>query len=171
MGADSELDAGDFGSWLVAMRAALRDHGEMDVPCGACTACCRSHQFVHVDPDETDALAHIPSALLFPAPGGRPGERVLGYDDDGCCPMLVNERCSIYEHRPRACRTYDCRVFAATGVPADQPLIDERARRWRFTYANGAARHEHDALRTQAAAATGPATEVAIRTLSAHSDL
>ena len=32
--------------------------------------------------------------------------------------------CSIYDHRPRTCRTFDCRVFAAAGVAvdADKPL-------------------------------------------------
>jgi hypothetical protein len=25
--------------------------------------------------------------------------------------MLVDDRCSIYEDRPRACRTYDCRIL------------------------------------------------------------
>ncbi len=171
MGDHSELDAGDFGDWLVAIRASLSDRRDMDVPCGGCTACCRSHQFVHVDADETDTLAHIPEALLFPAPGGSPGSRVLGYDADGRCPMLVDDRCSIYEHRPRACRTYDCRVFAATGLRADQPLIDERVRRWRFTFANDAARQEHDALRARATPMRGAATEVAIRALSARDDV
>ena len=40
-------------------------------PCRAvtCTACCTSSQFVHIEPDETDTLAHIPAALRFPAPG------------------------------------------------------------------------------------------------------
>ena len=162
---DGELDAGDFGQWLVAMRTALHDGGEMDVPCGSCTACCRSSQFVHVDPDEHDALAHIPPELLFPTPGAPAGHLLLGYDDEGCCPMLVDDRCSIYLHRPRACRTYDCRAFAATGVIADQPLIDERVRRWRFRHADDVAHAQHDALRSAAAARTGPATEVAIRTL------
>ena len=30
--------------------------------------------------------------------------------------MLIDNQCSIYEHRPRTCRTYDCRVFAAAGL-------------------------------------------------------
>jgi hypothetical protein len=49
--------------------------------------------------------------------------------------MLHDGACSIYEHRPRTCRTYDCRVFAATGtVPdvASQPAIAAQVARWRF---------------------------------------
>jgi hypothetical protein len=117
---DGPLDAGEFRQWVEAARQAIAEGGDADVPCQGCTACCRSFQFVEVGPDETDTLAHIDPALLFPAPG-RPGFKVLGYDERGHCPMLVDDRCSIYEHRPRACRTYDCRVFAAAGLEPDEP--------------------------------------------------
>lgn len=126
---DASLDAGSLTIWLGEIRVG----GPMDVPCGDCTACCRSSQFVLVEADEEDAHAHIPAELLFPAPG-RPGDHVLGYDREGRCPMLVDDTCSIYERRPRACRAYDCRVFAATAVDPgeDKPLIRERVHRWRF---------------------------------------
>jgi hypothetical protein len=128
-------DAGPFGGWLDDLGAALRGERDADVPCGGCTACCESSQFVHVEPDETDALAHIPATLLFPAPRQPKGHLLLGYDEHGRCPMLVEQRCSIYAHRPRACRTYDCRVFAAAGVdPVDKPAVAVRVRGWRFTY-------------------------------------
>jgi Fe-S-cluster containining protein len=153
------------------MRAALRGERDADVPCGACTACCRSSQFVHVAPDDADALAAIPRDLLFPAPGFPAGHLVLGYDERGHCPMLVDDRCSIYDHRPRACRMYDCRVFAAAGVePDDDHKADvaERVRRWRFDHPTDEDRSEHDAVRARAAAlhADGrarDATEAAIR--------
>jgi hypothetical protein len=79
---------------------------------------------------------------------------LLGYDERGHCPMLVDGACSIYEHRPRACRTYDCRVFPAAGLDAaddGKPLIAERARRWRFSYPTESDRNEHDAVRAAAA--------------------
>ncbi len=89
---------------------------------------------MHIGPDETDALSHIPPALLVPAPMAPRGYLVMGYDADGRCPMLIDDRCSIYEHRPRTCRTYDCRVFAATGVePSEQPLIAATVSQWRFS--------------------------------------
>ena len=91
--------------------------------------------FVHIGADEADALAHIPPGLLVPAPGAPPGSKVMGYDEHGCCPMLGEHGCTIYEHRPRTCRTFDCRVFAATEVPVDgvdKVLIAERVARWRF---------------------------------------
>ena len=115
------------------MQRALDADAESTVPCDGCTACCTSSQFVHIAPDETDTLAHVPRQLLFPAPGLPRGHVVLGYDERGHCPMLVDGACSIYDHRPRTCRTYDCRVFAATGIePDDKPAIARQVRRWRF---------------------------------------
>src|SRR4051794_32425896 len=111
--------AGRFSSWLHDIRAAVSGSAESDVPCDGCTACCASAQFVHVGPDELEAKAHIPAALLLPAPGRPRGHLVMGYDEHGRCPMLRDHGCSIYEHRPRACRTYDCRVLAAAGLVPD----------------------------------------------------
>lgn len=135
-----DLAAGDFAPWLVGMQGAIRGEHGSDVPCGGCTACCTASQFVHIGPDEVDTLAHIPAELLFPAPRLPRGHVLLGYDEQGHCPMLVDGACSIYEHRPRTCRTYDCRVFPATGVElhetddADKALIARRTRRWRFSF-------------------------------------
>ena len=149
----AELDAGEFGAWVIGMQAALRGRQDSDVPCGTCTGCCTSSQFVHIGPDESDALAHIPSALLFPAPMMPKGNMLLGYDERGHCPMLVDNACSIYEHRPRTCRTYDCRVFSAAGVAlddADKAAIAERATQWQFSHPTPADRVRHDAVRSAA---------------------
>ncbi|MDQ1521346.1 MAG: uncharacterized protein QOI55_2419 [Actinomycetota bacterium] len=67
--------------------------------------------------------------------------------------MLVDNQCSIYEHRPQACRTYDCRVFPAAGVEIDddgKALIAQRARRWRFGFPTQADRNQHAAVRAAA---------------------
>jgi Fe-S-cluster containining protein len=151
---DRDLPAGDFSSWAVGMQAAIRGERGSDVPCNGCTACCTSSQFVHIGPDETDTLAHIPAELLFPAPRMPHGHVVLGYDERGHCPMLIDNRCSIYEHRPQTCRTYDCRVFAAAGVSIDddddKALIARRVRRWQFSYPTPDDRIRHDAVRAAA---------------------
>ena len=146
------LSAGGFSDWLVEIQGAIRGGGSSQVPCGSCTACCTSSQFIHIEPDEGDALAHIPAELLFPAPGRPPGHVLLGYDERGHCPMLVDGACSIYAHRPRTCRTYDCRVFAAAGVDPgeDKPLIAGRARMWQFDYPSSADRDRHEAVRAAA---------------------
>jgi Fe-S-cluster containining protein len=147
--------AGDFGAWLTGMQAALRGEQDSDVPCGTCTACCTSSQFVYIEPDETDTLAHIPPESLFPAPRAPRGHVLMGYDERGHCPMLVDGGCSIYPHRPRTCRTYDCRVFAATGVEVDaeddtKAAIGLRSRRWRFTFPTAADRTAYEATRAAA---------------------
>jgi hypothetical protein len=144
--------AGDFSSWLDDMQGALRGERGSDVPCHGCTACCTSSQFVHIGPDETETLDHIPPQLLFPAPRLPPGHVVLGYDERGHCPMLIDNQCSIYQHRPRTCRTYDCRIFPATGVGVDDDmvLIARQARRWRFSFPTPADRDQHQAVRAAA---------------------
>jgi Fe-S-cluster containining protein len=149
-----ELPAGDFSTWFDEFRAALQGDNDADVPCDGCTACCASSQFVHIAPEETDTLAHIPSELLFAAPGMPAGHVVMGYDEHGRCPMLADHGCSIYDHRPRTCRTYDCRVFAATGVEIDDDkvLLAQRIRRWRFDHPTVADRLLHDAVRSAARA-------------------
>jgi len=35
---------------------------------------------------------------------------------DGACAHLGERGCMIYEHRPSACRSFDCRVFSAMGL-------------------------------------------------------
>lgn len=179
---DDGLAAGDFSRWLDGMQAALRNERDSDVPCGACTACCTSSQFVHIAPDETETLSHIPAELLFPAPHMPRGHVLLGYDERGHCPMLVDDACTIYEHRPRTCRTYDCRVFPAAGVEvdADKPLIAQRTRRWRFDFPDAGDRIRYDAVHAAASflrehgdeipAADRPAneTQLAVAALEMH---
>jgi hypothetical protein len=129
--------AGQFSAWLKQTREAQLEPRDIDVACGDCTACCTSSYFIHVRPDDKAAISHIPKELLFPAPGLPKGNMVLGFDENGHCPMLVNNRCSIYEFRPQTCRTYDCRLFTAVGIPAggaDKSLINQKAHEWEFDY-------------------------------------
>ena len=140
--------AGEFGAWLDGMQSAMRGERDSDVPCDGCTACCTSSQFIHVAPEDVEALAVIPPELLFPAPGQPPGHFVMGYDQDGCCPMFHDGGCSIYDVRPRTCRVYDCRLFAALGrVNEATPLIAQRIRSWEFSYADEQVRERAAAIR------------------------
>ena len=111
-----DLPAGRFSSWLRRTRSAQLEENGVDVPCGECNACCKSSYFIHIRPEETQTLSRIPGELLFAAPGLPEGNVLLGYDENGHCPMLIDEKCSIYEHRPLTCRTYDCRIFPAAGI-------------------------------------------------------
>lgn len=150
---DHDLAAGDFSSWMAEIQAAIRDAQPVTVPCNGCTACCTSSQFIHIAPDETDTLSRIPTELLFAAPRLPRGNVVLGYDERGHCPMLIDNHCSIYEHRPRTCRTYDCRIFPASGIEVDdqdKAQIAQRARRWRFDYPTQTDLDQRDAVRAAA---------------------
>jgi Fe-S-cluster containining protein len=123
------------------------------VPCAGCTACCTASQFIVIEPDEIDARAHIPPEVVFPAPRLPRGYSVLAYDAAGHCAMLVGGVCSIYAHRPRACRTYDCRVLAATETEIDdatKTALMERVQQWRFRHDTERAREQHDAVRAAA---------------------
>lgn len=176
-------EAGAFSTWLAEIDGAIAGRHDADVPCNGCTACCTSSQFVHISPDETDTLAHIPAELLFPAPRLPRGHAVMGYDERGHCPMLIDGQCSIYEHRPRTCRTYDCRVFPAAGVELDEDSkqqIAQRARQWRFSHPSAADHAEHAAVRAAATfladhrdvlpdgVAAGGATALAVLAVQLH---
>ena len=153
MTSEESLDAGEFSPWLDSILGALDGERGSDVPCRSCTACCTSSQFVHIEPDERETLAHIPAEMLFPAPKLPRGHLVMGYDENGHCPMLIEGRCSIYVYRPRTCRVYDCRVFAASGQGIDDPgkdSIASQVRRWEFLFPSGEDRVAYESVRAAA---------------------
>lgn len=145
--------AGDFSSWLCHARSALITESGTEVDCGECIACCISSLFIHIRPEETRTLGRIRKDILVAAPGLPKGHVLLGYDKNGFCPMLINGKCSIYEHRPLTCRNYDCRVFTAAGITAggrDRARITERVRRWKFSCPTERDRDEHLAIQAAA---------------------
>lgn len=151
--AQQDLAAGGFSSWLRRIRSAQGKGNGIDVPCGDCNACCRSSYFIHIRPEETRTLARIPKKLLFAAPLLPKGNVLLGYDEKGCCPMLIDDQCSIYAHRPLTCRSYDCRIFPAAGIDAgddDKALIAKRIGRWKFGYPIRGDRLRHAAVQAAA---------------------
>jgi hypothetical protein len=147
----NKISAGDFSQWLDATLNGLHSGTGVDVPCGDCRACCTSSYFIHIDPDENAARAAAGDDAI--AAPGRPGVQVMGFDDDGLCPKMKPAGCSIYHDRPRTCRIYDCRLFAAAGLDAGprKPRINERVNRWKFTYQDDASRAKHSAVTLAAA--------------------
>ena len=146
------IPAGEFSAWLRAMRRALAGGPGMDVACGDCVGCCTSSYFIKVRPHETRALAAIDARFLEDAPGPQPA-RLMGYLENGHCPMFAGRGCSIYPDRPETCRTYDCRVFTAAGMPAggaEKATIDERVARWRFEFPTERDRREQRAVQAAA---------------------
>lgn len=82
-----------------------------DVPCNGCRACCSTQVRVPVDPDiePADSLRHLD--VVCDADGLR-----LRKTAEGHCVHLTSQGCGVYQHRPAACRYYDCRVFGLAGV-------------------------------------------------------
>ncbi|MBC8376690.1 MAG: YkgJ family cysteine cluster protein [FCB group bacterium] len=161
MSESQDLETGNFSSWLSDTRTALSNDAEMDVPCGECNACCRSSYFIHIKPDEFDTVSHIPDELLFPAPGLPEGNVLMGYDEKGHCPMLKDGACSIYDHRPATCRSYDCRIFPATGIQIsgkDKILISQQVQRWKFNLTEAEEIKEHKAVQKAASFLTHKST-------------
>jgi uncharacterized protein len=147
------IAAGSFSVWLTQFRASLRGDDGSDVPCGDCVGCCVSSYFIPVRPSDRGAIARIPAELLVHSPGAPSGHAMMGYLDDGKCPMLNAGQCSIYADRPQTCRDYDCRIFAAAGIDAggpDKHVINRRVHEWRFEYASLADELAHDAIRRTA---------------------
>jgi hypothetical protein len=57
---------------------------------------------------------------------------VLRRRADGACAHLADDgRCGVYEHRPRGCRAYDCRIVALCGL-RDRFVRDRQPPEWRF---------------------------------------
>jgi len=140
--------AGPFSEWLHAMRAALAGSSGMDVACGDCVGCCTSSYFIKVRAHETAAIGHIGADNLRPVPAAGNGDLLMGFDAQGHCFMFANGGCSIYQHRPETCRTYDCRVFTAAGMNAgpDKSVINGRIASWQFDYPSSHDSQEHRAV-------------------------
>jgi Fe-S-cluster containining protein len=150
----NNLPAGSFALWLRQIRKALTRNRVMNVPCGECDACCRSSYFIHINPEETRTLSRIPNELLFPAPLRPEGHMVLGYDEQGRCPMLIGNTCSIYRNRPTTCCIFDCRVLVASGLTGEDDEnnpIFQQARRWQFNYPTKRDRNLFSAIQAAAA--------------------
>jgi uncharacterized protein len=148
------VPAGNFCEWLEQMRASLRGDAGTDVPCGTCVGCCVSSYHIPIRPDDAAAREAIPAELLVAAPGQPKGHLMMGYMEDGTCPMLRVGKCSIYNERPQTCRDYDCRIFAAAGIDAGGPdkfVINKRVNEWRFAYPSEADQRAHQAVLSAAA--------------------
>jgi uncharacterized protein len=68
--------------------------------------------------------------------------------------VSVHERapCDIYPDRPRTCRDYDCRLYAATGLVPDgnRAVIEQRVREWEFGFRSDVERGQAKAVRRAA---------------------
>lgn len=147
-----EIKTESFSLWLDKLRRAQRTGDGMDVECGTCRACCTSSYFIHIKAEEKTTISNIPKKLMFPAPGHPKGSKLLGFDEKGMCPMLKKNKCSIYDFRPLTCRSYDCRIFSATGIMPgkERKLISRQVERWRFDFSGASDLRKYNAVRMAA---------------------
>jgi len=158
------VDAGDFRQWLEAMSASLRGGPGLDVPCGDCVGCCSAAWPIALRAADAKLVGQLPPDYLHEVPDAPVGIRYMGYRADGTCPMLLNARCTVYEHRPQTCRDFDCRLFAAAGLASAGPgktPVDRRIGAWRFRYATREDEKTHRAIKATADFITGPGRTVA----------
>lgn len=143
------LPAGALARWLEQyLQAQTQAEPAGEVPCADCNACCKASYFIAIAAEETETIARIPRVRLTVSTRSRERQWALDQSCSGSCPMLVDEACSIYEHRPRACRRFDCRVFAATSIAPGtgrRAAVNQQVWRWRFDYPSAG-----DALRQTA---------------------
>jgi Fe-S-cluster containining protein len=78
-----------------------------DVPCGSCNMCCKLlSPFLTT---EEIASGKYPLSIINPSNTNEGPTVVLFRNIHGGCGMLIDNKCSIYEDRPIACRQFDCR--------------------------------------------------------------
>lgn len=83
---------------------------ECAVPCNGCRECCWYKRIdVYPEKERAEDLMHL--AIEHDDQGYFLRKRA-----DGACNHLGEHGCSVYAHRPRACRAYDCRIFALIGA-------------------------------------------------------
>ena len=100
-------NGGDPETYLDSM-----ERGEQPpVPCNGCATCCY-HTRVDVHPNE-ESLADLAHLSTETDPDGTVWLRKRA---DGACIHLADSGCAVYEHRPQACRRYDCRIWSLFGV-------------------------------------------------------
>lgn len=97
----------------VNLTSVISEEPISDVPCGTCTLCCQVLS-PYLTPEEV-------SSGKYPISLTQPTEDVLIVDPSvgpiitmfkashGGCAMFIDNKCSIYEDRPIACRQFDCR--------------------------------------------------------------
>ena len=104
----------------LALRESLRRWAEvasggrveaLEVPCAGCRACCY-HRGTDVYPELelAENLAHLDLEKRAD------GRFYLRKREDGACIHLGPSGCTVYQHRPHACRAYDCRIYPLFGV-------------------------------------------------------
>ena len=124
--------------WRYLKRAVAA--GQIDIPCGDCTACCRSGVPVYED-DGTE----IPKA------------------DDGACIHLKADGCERYETRPSHCRLFSCTMLSIARVVTDSAVMNEALAQWQWDLSSRADREFAEAAERREAEITRRENEAAAK--------
>ncbi|MEI6420609.1 MAG: YkgJ family cysteine cluster protein [Lentisphaerota bacterium] len=113
----------------INLTSVTSDEPVESVPCGSCTLCC-SQLAPHLTPEEV-ASGLYPLSLIQPTEEQRKANPEVGpivtlyRKKEGGCGMLIDNKCSIYDHRPNSCRQFDCRKSHHPNIPN---MIDNETR-------------------------------------------
>ena len=113
------------------LRRAL-ERGSIDIPCGDCSACCRSGVPIYEDDG-----------------------REIPKRDDGACIHLTEEGwCARHADRPEHCRQYTCTMESIAGVVMDNPIMNAAIQQWEWDLSKKEDRDYAEALRERELQAT-----------------
>jgi Fe-S-cluster containining protein len=96
------------------------------VPCNGCTACCRNTAPIGIWPSHGDNLAfyvqrYMVEEFLETIDGHTGTGYALRRKPNGDCHFLGDSGCTIYQHRPYQCRTFDSNVLRLTHATTATP--------------------------------------------------
>lgn len=96
----------------ISARNAAGKSASSRTPCNGCRECCWYFK-VEVDPlkENPSDLRRLDLVQDLSGSG-----LVLRKNEDGSCVHLGEQGCTVYAHRPKACRVYDCRISAVVGL-------------------------------------------------------
>jgi len=84
-----------------------RDVPLSDVPCGSCVDCCsKLTPYLTAEEFMSGQYAYT---FMQTEPNAEPVITIPKAEHGGCM-YLVNNKCDIYNRRPKACRQFDCRT-------------------------------------------------------------
>ncbi|MDP6705556.1 MAG: hypothetical protein QF893_04350 [Alphaproteobacteria bacterium] len=94
--------------WRYLKRAVER--GSIDIPCGDCSACCRSGVPIYEDD----------------------GTEISKRADGACIHLQADGKCERHRTRPEHCRLFTCTLMSIAGVVTDSALMNEALAKWEW---------------------------------------
>jgi Fe-S-cluster containining protein len=80
-----------------------------NVPCNGCVACCH-HTLIVLMPEHGDLADLYETQDVLSPLTGLPA-KALKQTQDGACIYVRSHGCSIHDHRPAICKSFDCRRY------------------------------------------------------------